>query len=72
MKEVKYPSKITKLPSTLTVIRPAPKSQSNQSAETTQAKAKKACSVFFNSVCMLQSCLTIRITWEAFVFFMSH
>ena len=26
--EIKYPSKVTKLPSTLTVIRPTPKSQS--------------------------------------------
>ena len=40
--EVKYPSKVTKLPSTLTVIRPTPKSQSSQSAEITQAKAKTA------------------------------
>ena len=64
VQEVKFPSKVTKLPSTPTVTRPAPKSQSNQSAEITQAKAKKAC-FFLNSV--LQSCL-LESLWRLFIF----
>ena len=68
VQEVKFPSKVTKLPSTPTVTRPAPKSQSNQSAEITQAKAKKAC--FFFKLCVTK--LSIRITLDAFYVILNY